>query len=68
MRVGDLVIVKKGSPPEGQVGVVLTVGAVGVAGVGGVFGGVQCDVLFPEGVKNLSGWWLEPLEVPDANR
>ena len=60
MQVGDLVVVKKGSPPEGQVGVVLTVTAV--------FGGVACDVLFPEGVKNLSGWWLERLEVPDASR
>jgi hypothetical protein len=27
-----------------------------------------CDVLFPDGVKHLNAWWLERLEVPDANR
>jgi hypothetical protein len=58
MSPGDLVVVKEGCGDEGKVGVVLRLS----------FGGVTCDVLFPEGVKNLNGWWLEPLEVADANR
>lgn len=60
MQIGDLVVVKKGIPYEGKVGVVLTVAAVADRAF--------CDVLFPEGVKNLHRWWLEPLEVPDATR
>ena len=63
MQVGDLVIVKEGcGRSSGKVGVLLS--TADYIGVGRAF----CDVLFPEGVKNLRVWWLERLEVPDANR
>ena len=70
MSPGDLVVVKKGFPSEGQVGVVKPwVDQVGVVlTVAAVADRAFCDVLFPEGVKNLHRWWLEPLEVPDASR
>ena len=60
MQIGDLVVVKEGFPSEGQVGVVLTVTRW--------LGGADHDVLFPEDVKNLNGWWLERLEAADATR
>jgi hypothetical protein len=65
MQVGDLVVVKKGIPPEGQVGVILNTVEV-AAGWRTI---AYCDVLFPEGVERLRrDWWLERLEVADATR
>lgn len=66
MQIGDLVIVKEGCGDEGKVGVILNAGeVVAVVNSRGV---AFCDVLFPEGVKHVNGWWLQPLEVADANR
>ena len=61
MQVGDLVVVKEGCGDEGKVGVILN--ACTVAPLIAF-----CDVLFPDGVKHLNAWWLEPLEVADASR
>ena len=66
MQVGDLVIVKEGCGDEGKVGVILKAGEVVAVVVGRAV--AFYDVLFPEGVKHLNGWWLQPLEVADANR
>jgi hypothetical protein len=62
MSPGDLVVVKEDHRDEGKVGVILNARAS--AGPFIAF----CDVLFPDGVKRLNAWWLEPLEVPDASR
>jgi hypothetical protein len=60
MQVGDLVIVKEGCGDEGKVGVILNTTRSTALSI------ASASVLFPDGVKHLNAWWLEPLEAADA--